>query len=415
MANNEWLLLRIPAQDDAPLAWAIADESGALLAAPSSAGDADLAAMAASRRTALLVPAADVAHFEVQLPAGNEARLLQLVPFALEDQVSEDLEALHFAVGARHSQSGLVPTAVASRERMTQWLARAATLQLKPAAVYAESELLPVLPGHVTLVLDGDQLLLRNEGGAPLVMPAADPVLALSMLLGPDIDTAAIHLSVHADPAEWPAHAAAIEALRDEVASFNVQLESGGVLALFARSLGAARPINLLQGAYRADASSSGAWERWRPVAAAALALLVVHVAGTWWQLHQLRTEETALDKRKASIFSAAMPGQQPGRDPRRQFEQRLAEIASGGAQKSELLPMLAAIAAAHQNIPASKLESMAFKPGGVELQVSAPDAGALESFSQSLRAGGYSAEIVSGQSQQDHYTGQITMKAKGS
>jgi type II secretory pathway component PulL len=116
-----------------------------------------------------------------------------------------------------------------------------------------------------------------------------------------------------------------------------------------------------------------------------------------------------------ASIFGAAMPGQQPGANPRRQFELRLAEIANGGAQKSELLPMLAAIAAAHQNIPASKLESVAFKPGAMELDVSAPDASALETFSQSLRAGGYAAEIVSGQPQQDHYTGQITMKAKGS
>jgi general secretion pathway protein L len=409
------MLLRVPAQDDGPLAWVIADESGALLAAPADGGDVDLATMAATRRTALLVPAADVAHFDVQLPAGNDARLLQLVPFALEDQVSEDLDALHFAIGSRNAGTGLVPVAVASRERMARWLARAEALQLKPAAVYAENELAPVLPGHVTLVLDGDQLLLRTESGAPLVMPAADPALALEMLLGADVDLATIHLSVHADPAEWPMHAAAIEALRDRMASFNVQLEAGGVLSLYARSLGTVRPINLLQGSYRAETSSAGTWERWRGVAAAALALLVVHVAGTWWQLHQLQAESTALHKRIASIYSAAMPGQQPGTNPRRQFEQRLAEIANGGAQKSELLPMLAAIAAAHQNIPSSKLESVAFKPGAMELNVSAPDASALETFSQSLRAGGYSAEIVSGQAQQDHYTGQITMKAKGS
>jgi general secretion pathway protein L len=371
--------------------------------------------MAATRRTALLVPAADVAHFDVQLPSGNEARLLQLVPFALEDQVSEDLDALHFAIGARNADTGMVPVAVASRERMAQWLARASALQLKPAAVYADSDLAPVLPGHVTLVLEGDQLVLRTDSGAPVVMPAADPALALEMLLGADVDPAAVHLAVHADPAHWPRHAAAIEALRERVASFNVQLEAGGVFALFARSLGGARPINLLQGSYRAETSSAGTWERWRAVAGAALALVLVHAAGTWWQVHQLHKESDALHKRITSIFTAAMPGQQPGANPRRQFEQRLAEIANGGAQKSELLPMLAAIAAAHQNIPSSKLESVAFKPGAMDLNVSAPDASALETFSQSLRSGGYNAEIVSGQTQQDHYTGQITMKAKGS
>src|SRR5687768_2774709 len=120
MATSDWLLLRLPATAGESPARALVDSSGALLPLPPD--DGDLAVLAAGRQVALVAPAADVALFSVPLPAGNEARLQQLAPFALEEQVSEDLDQLHFAVGARDG-AGQVAVAVASRERMQYWLA----------------------------------------------------------------------------------------------------------------------------------------------------------------------------------------------------------------------------------------------------------------------------------------------------
>jgi general secretion pathway protein L len=415
MATSEWLLLRLPAQDDAPVTWAATDSSGRLLALPADENDPTLRQMAAGKQVALLVPPGDVSSFKVPLPAGNEARLQQLAPFALEDLVSEDIEQLHFAVGKRDAASGMVIVQVANRARLQQWLARAAALQLQPAAVFNEGELAPVLPGHVTVLLAEDQLLLRQEGGQPLLMPASDPLLALEMLLGPDADVGTLNLALHASPEEWPRHAAALESLRDRVASFNVQLESGGLLALYARSLAGTQPINLLQGAFRVQQSQLVDWRRWRSVAIALLALLVLHAMGTGWELRRLRAESARLDQPIASLFGSVFPGQQPGREPRRQFERRLKEIAGGPGQQGELLPLMAALAAAGQNVPIAKLESLTFKPGFMQLRLNAPDAAALELFSQAVRAGGYEVEIISGQTQGDHYSGQLQVKARGS
>jgi len=415
MAITEWLLLRLPAQDDAPVSWVATDQSGNLLSPPADEHDPRLLSMAAGRRVALLVPGADVSHFQIQLPSGNEARLLQLAPFALEDLVSEDVEQLHFAVGPRDAASGLVPVAVANRERMTQWLARAAALQLQPAAVFADSDLAPALPGHVTMVVTDEQLLLRREGGAPLLMPATDPALALDMLLGGAAEVAATNLAVYATPDEWSRYAPGIEVLRDRVASFNVQLEAGGLLALYARSLGETRPVNLLQGVFRPAQSQAAGWERWRGVAIALVALLVLDVAGTWWQLHRVRADSAELEQATARVFRTVFPGQRPGPEPRRQFEQRLNQIAGGTAQKGEFLPLLAALAAAVQNVPTARLDSLAFNPGSLRLQLSAPNAETLEQFSQALRNGGYAVQILSGQTQGERYAGQLTVKAQGS
>lgn len=414
MATNEWLLLRLPAQSDALLTWAVADGSGRLISMPGrDAGDA-LHTMSTGRRLALLVPGGDVSLFQVPLPAANEARLLQLAPFALEDQLSQDVDSLHFAVGRRDAVTGLVPVAVTERAQMDQWMARAAQLGLIPEAVFAESDLAPAVPNQVTLLVTEDQLLLRNGDGRPLSMPANDPLLALEMLLGADADLAGVHLSVYAGPDDWPRHAAPIEALRDRVASYKVQLSSGGLLALFALGLAQAAPVNLLQGPFQRGEAGRERWLRWRGVAVAALALLVLHVAGSWWQLRQLRAASAEMDASIASVFGAILPGQAPGSEPRRVLERRFAALADTPGRQGELLPLLAAVAAAHDNVPTAQLESVGFTAGSLQLRVSTPTAAALEQFSQALRAGGYNADVISGQPQGERYAGQIALKIGG-
>ena len=163
MATGDWLLLQLPSDEGGQPEWVATDSSGALL--PDAQG-ADLASLAAGRQVALLVPAGDVALFHVQLPPGNEARLQQLAPFALEEQVSQDLDQLHFAVGARDAGTGLAPVAVAGRDRMQRWLDAARALSLRPRAMFAESDLVPALPGHVTLVITPQNFLLRDGAAA---------------------------------------------------------------------------------------------------------------------------------------------------------------------------------------------------------------------------------------------------------
>src|SRR5690606_36053598 len=212
MATGEWLLLRLSSVEGAAPSWTAVDASGALLPLDNAQGDTDLRVLAAGRQVAILVPAGDVALFNVQLPPGNEARLQQLAPFALEEQVSEDLDRLHFAVGVRDAASGLVPVAVADRQNMRQWLAAAAALSVPPRAMFAESDLAPMMPEHVTLLITPEQFILRDGRSRPVVFPADDPEFALMMLLGADKDLSQVNLVVHAAVDDWAAHEPAIEA-----------------------------------------------------------------------------------------------------------------------------------------------------------------------------------------------------------
>lgn len=411
----DWLLLRLPVEEDAPVSWAVADSHGQLLSVPSQDTGGGLHTMATGRKVALLIPAGEVSFFDVPLPAGNETRLQQLAPFALEDQVSQDIDTLHFAVGARDAASGMVPVAVMERSQMQQWLDRATALQLMPHAVYAESDLSPVLPGHVTMLVAGDQLLLRNDQARPLVLPAADPSLALDMLLGSPENIAQANLTVYVGPGDWQKYSQVLEPLRERVASFKVQLSNGGILAQLAQGLAHSAPINLLQGPFKPRGASVTNWQAWRWVAGLAAALLVLHGVGSWWQLHKLRQASNEVTAAMAQLYGSIFPGQRMGNSPRRTLEKRLAAVAGGGGSQGELLHLLAAVAAAKQNVPVAQLESLTFKPGSMQLKLTAPDATTLEQFNQALRASGYKADLTSGTARGTAYEGQVELKGAGS
>lgn len=414
MATTDWLLLRIPSRSDAELSWAVVDAKGQLLSLPSADLGGGLHTLSTGRRVALLVPGADVSQFLVSLPAGNEARLLQLAPFALEDQVSQDIDQLHFAAGQRDAATGLVPVSVVDRSQMQEWIARADSLQLIPHAIFAESDLAPVLPGHATMVVAEGQLLLRNDAARPLLLPADDPALALEMLLG-SADLSATHLAVYSTPEDWEQHGGAVEALRDRVASLNVQLNSGGLVALFAQGLAHTSPINLLQGSFKPQRDSGAAWLQWRWAASLAAALLVLHGAGTYWQLHQARKTSEKNGAEIARLYDELYPGQPPGRQPRRELEKRLMSLSSEGGQQGDLLNLLAAVAAAKQNVPVAMLQSVVFEAGALKMKLGAPDATALDQFNQALRNGGYKAEVVASTLRDGKYEGQVEVRSAGS
>ena len=410
---TEWLLLRVVREADGPWSWAVVDAAGQLLAAPSEAMGPSLQAAAAGRRVAMLLPGVDVALLTAVLPAGNEAKLLPLVPYALEDQVSQDIELLHFALGPRNPLTGSTSVAVIERALLDQWLARTYELGLKPNAAFADSELVPAFPGQVTVVLVEDQLVLRSDDARTAVMPAEDPLLALEMFLAPETDLSSVPLAVYAGQSDWQRHSKKIEALRDRFSTVKVQLSNGGLLALAARtSYPHSTAINLLQGSFRPKSAATNQWKKWRLVAALAGALLLVHGLAQAWHLRQLKKAEAALDQSISQVWATVFPGQPDGGNARRQMEQRLTGSAGSANQPGELMHVLAALAAARQNVPVVQLESLTFRKGAAQLKLGAPDASTLAQFGQALQAGGYTAQVTSGAAHGTTYEGQIEARS---
>jgi general secretion pathway protein L len=324
--------------------------------------------------------------------------LSQVAPFALEDQVSEDVERLHFALGKpRAGVDASTDVDVVSRARLEGWLAAAREAGIEPQAVHSLAGMVPVLPGQITLFADDVQLILRRDGQRPLVLPAMDPGAALELALGGESSPEGLIVTLYADARDWPRWEQVVEDWRPRLHAVHVQRLVQGVLPWLAAQGMQAPGINLLQGSQAPRRQDSKIWGRWRIAALLAACLLAVHLAGSLLTQKRLREQERALDVSIQQLFSQAMPGEVSGGKPRLKLEKRLSRLVAASPGREGFLPLASALVAATQGISDLQWRALEFSTGTLEATLWLADAPAAEHIAQALRTGGYAVRTTHG------------------
>src|SRR6185437_7335026 len=93
------LLLRIPAPGQEETEWLSIDEAGSAISARQRGPLGLAAVIARTAKVVALAPATQILLAEPELPPGSGVKLARAVPFALEEQLTEDIDRLCFAVG----------------------------------------------------------------------------------------------------------------------------------------------------------------------------------------------------------------------------------------------------------------------------------------------------------------------------
>ena len=411
----DWLLIRLPRTAEQPATWLTVDPRGNPSGPPQSGPLSRAAPRAAGRRVCVLVPSTDVLLTEPEVPMKAGTKLQQVVPFALEEQLADDIDDLHFAIGKRAADSSRTPVAVIRRSLMDEWLVSLRSSGLEPESMYTESDLLPHNPGQSVALMEEDVVVVRPPTGAPVTLPVEALSEALQIAQQGDPEQGATGgrgLILYTGAAEWHQHSAKIEGLRERFDGIKIQLLSAGPLALFAQQLPTVAPINLLQGSYAPTKASTVGWQAWK-VAMILLACLVgLHVAGKAAELTALKNSEKKLDTSISDTFRMAMPGQPKPLDPRRQMEMRLNAAQNGGGEGG-FLPALQAIVDARTVAPGTTLKALSFRQGTVDMKLNAKDATSLDHMSQSLKTHGWQAELTSGNATDNCYEGRIQIRGK--
>lgn len=409
----DWLLLRLPRSAPQQASWVVVDARGAATGPPQAGPLSLAAARTAGRHVVVLVPGAEVLLAEPELPpAKTGAKLHQLVPYALEEQLAEDIDELHFAVGRRAGDSSRVPVAVVARKLMDEWLGQLKGAGIEPEAMYAESELLPRNPAQAVVLLDEDVVMVRPPSGAVVTLPADALPEALDIAGGDAGAGGGRGLILYTGAAEWQRSSGEVEAVRERFDGIKIQLLTDGPLPLLAQQLPALSATNLLQGPYAPAVSQPVGWRAWRVAAILLACLIGLHITGKAAQLLMLRHTNRNLDRSISQVFHTAMPGAQSTYEARRRMQQRLAAArareASGG-----FLTGLEALAKARRSAPQTRLRALTFRAGALEIDLSAPSAEALAQLSRELRREGWQARLISGNPAGSAYQGQIKMKRR--
>src|SRR5215470_7860577 len=167
----DWLLIRLPRSPEQPAIWITVDPRGNASGTPQS-GPLSLAApRGVGRRICVLVPGTDVLLAEPEVPMKAGTKLQQIVPYALEEQLADDIDDLHFAIGKRATDSQRTPVAVIRRSLMDEWLTLLRSSGLEPESMYTDSDLLPQNPGQSVALMEEDVVVVRPPLGSPVTLP----------------------------------------------------------------------------------------------------------------------------------------------------------------------------------------------------------------------------------------------------
>lgn len=393
--------------------WLLFDPSGARHSEVQTGLLADAAGLAAGRKAIVIVPGTDVLLAEPVLPMKSGAKLLQVLPFALEEQLASDVEDMHFAVGKREGSPG-TPVAAVAVDLMDRWQASLRGAGIHAEAIYAESGLLPVTADGVTLMIDSTRVYVRRHNGSGAVLDVEPLIEAVQLALASG-EAARENVTIYLTDDVYERDRDLFEGLREFTASLQLKLLPNGPLQLFAAAAVNGSAINLLQGPYATKTKLNISFQPWRYAAVLAGAFLALHLGLKTWQYFDLQDTEAQLDRQIMEVFQQALPGA-PVPDPitaRKQVETRLSAL-RGGGPTGGIMSTLDTLGEALAQAPGANIEALSYRDETTDLRILAPSVDALDKIQHAAAERGIAAEIQSANPRDAKIEGRLQFKKSG-
>jgi general secretion pathway protein L len=390
--------------------WVTVDSSGARIGSVRIGALEEAAPQCLGRKTIVLAPGTDVLLAEPIVPLKG-GKLAQVIPFALEEQLASDVDAMHFAIGKRDARPG-VPVAVAARSRMDAWIEQLRAAGIDADAIYGESAMVPATPNGVTLLIDDSRVYVRREDTPGAVLDVQPLIEALQLGLASGEESRE-HVTIYVSVDDYERERDLLEGLREFTASLQLKLLPDGVLSLLAASAAqGVGAVNLLQSKYAVKKKLNLAFAPWRYAALLAGVFFALHLGLKGWQLVHFKKEDERLDSQIAEIYQMAMPGAAIP-DPsvaRKQMEARLT-VLRGGTPSGGMLATMGTLAEAIVQVPGTNVEALSYRDRTTDLRVLAPSVDALDRIRHFATERGMTAVIQSANPRDTKYEGRLQFK----
>jgi general secretion pathway protein L len=415
------LVLRFNDTQADAVEWVSVDQFGGQLGEVSRGDLTTAAADVGGRKVIALVPAFSVLRLFAEIPVRAAAKVLKALPFAMEEQLAEDVEELHFAMGKRGTDDRL-PVAVVQREKMEAWLGQVEAAGFDLAGIYSDGDSLGDIPNTTVLLVESDRVLLRDTTGevavADLIGLDALLDLWLTRRNSDDEDNAPppVNMLVYATPDSQEILNPILEQIRPLIETLDVKVLPDGVLPRLASQSAVNPGINLLQGDYARSSNFGAYWPAWKTTVILLAALLVTLVGSKLLEIRSLNSEAEGLDAAIEQAFRYTFPDVKDIRDPRGMLESKLKSLgrnlgdSSGNLFLSTLKTMSAAISGSTRG--KAKLQAINYRSGMMELRVLAPDVDTLDKIQKEIvKSGELQAEIQSANPEGEMVLGRLQIK----
>lgn len=356
--------------------WLVIDETGQIQQTVLQGQLLDLSSVVNGHEIQVIVPGQSILLTSASLPKLNAQRLKLALPFALEEQLIDDIATLHFATGDYQANESY-PVAIVAKEIMNGWMAQLQQANITPHALIPAPLALPFAADSCFICIDEDIAIARTDIYSGFACDKENLATLLSFQLAEsESKIEFIHIN---NFTENPSYLT-VESLTLNETNF----KQNEFLEHLIKWIDTFPFINLLQGDYQVKKKVSATKKIW--IAAACVALTWVGFSfmsniGSYFILHHATTTS---ENQIETIYKRNFPQASTVVAPKQRMEEKLKKL-SDNATKNNFLAILATVGNLLPKAKGIQLLSLDYRGNQLTLNVNAMSFDNLDSFTQSL------------------------------
>lgn len=345
----------------------------------------ELANLINGQEVIALVPAEDVLLVHANLPKLNRSRLIQAIPYALEEQLTDDVDALHFAA-AEHQEENQLPVAIVARDKMTNWLTQLAAWRVRPDVLTSTLFAVPYEVLTWQILLFAEQALVRISPFAGFSCDRTNLTHLMKLALA-EHQVAPTEIHVH-NYSNQPWHQK-IENIK-LVENINASDSLYPDLAMYVNH---AESINLLQGSFATRKSrklqQGKLWKGITIIAVLWLAILFLYPTVSYLILKE---QLDAVNQEINAIYKRNFPQATSMIAPKMRMQEKLQRLSSNMGQNRSLL-LIGYLSKVMPNVKGIHLKKMDYQNNRLTLEITANSSDAVANFTEALSKLGLSVK----------------------
>lgn len=376
---QETLIIWLNATHPDRVSWAVFDAAGNLRDMAQMDSPQGLSAVALNKKVIVLAAADAILLTTIIMPPLKTAKLLKALPFALEDQLIDDIDTLHFAVGQRKTDNS-IPVAVCSKAKMQQWLALLSSWGITPDELTSQVFAVPYQEKTAVVLHDQYALIRINAELGLSIDIAMLPIVLVSVLREhPDLSS----VSILQTPEQ------SVMSLNLSVPVKEVMLSAAEKMSEAFKGLNSAPYTNLLQGDFVVKKTKRFALKnQWKITAYLASAWIVLLFLSPLMSALMLNHATVKVDDQIASIYRHQFPNATTIVAPKERMQAKLQKM-TGSLTENRWLLLLAYVSDAVNKNQGIQIKKLDLQHNMMTADVAANSAEHFSAFMQALKQDG--------------------------
>ncbi|MEJ2330274.1 MAG: type II secretion system protein GspL [Gammaproteobacteria bacterium] len=362
---------------------------------------------AASSRLVLILPAASVVLHKASIVAKSKSQIMAALPYALEDELANDIEQMHFAYRTIDRESGNQLVAVVDRDLVERLHALITRYQFESVLLLPQILMVPWQADNWSLFVQREQALLRKDLSAGY---------AMDLVAMPELLTTERELYKQQHESESAPELNIYNFSPDQEVEGGSHLGGDSeALAVMARYWidNPDTGINLFQGEYQIVRPMRDLLRQWSMAAGIAVIALVIYLMNVAVDNYLLARERDGLEASMQSLYETVF-NEKPAGNPADNMRKKLVALGSESGDSNNFISVILVSGKEFLADSQTSITRLRYTGNDIEVDLETTSIEQLEKLQQKLIAASVRAELKAVSNDNGKVRGRLVVSRNG-